>query len=328
MAGSTLDEVVAGFHGNAGVRAKRSLQVLEQVLGPTDWVHGPGDDAAVVPVGAERVVVAGEAIYPPFVAADPFGAGVAAVVANVSDVAAMGARPLALVDTIVGPERTAETVLAGMRHAAATYGIAVVGGHLTVVDDRSGDTTRALSAFILGRAGERVLSVTEAGPGQALLAAYCLDGEVRADFPFMTSLDARGERLAGDVELLARLADEGVCVAAKDISMGGLLGSVAMLLEPTGTGVTLDLARVPRPDGVPLARWVTVFPTYGFVLCVPRDQVPACLDAFAERGLGCDEVGVLDGSGALRVRLGDRVEVLADLPREGLTRAGATSQGR
>ncbi len=104
MAQPTLDAIVAGFRANPGIQAKRALRLVERVFGPSDWLHGPGDDAAVVPVGAERIVAAGEAIYPPFVDADPFGAGVAAVVTNVSDVAAMGARPLALVDTMVGPE--------------------------------------------------------------------------------------------------------------------------------------------------------------------------------------------------------------------------------
>lgn len=317
----TLDAVVTGYASNEGIRAKRSLRVLEKVLGPTDWLHGPGDDAAVVPVGAERVVAAGEAIYPPFVAADPHGAGVAAVVTNVSDVAAMGARPLAIVDTVVGTQAMAEGVLAGMRRAADTYGIPVVGGHLTVAEGSS-----ALSAFIVGQAGTRVLSVNEVRPGQALLVAYCTDGEVRADFPFLASLDARGTRLAGDVALLPALAEDGVCAAAKDISMGGLLGSLAMLLEPTGAGASLDLARVPRPDGVPLERWVTVFPTYGFVLCVPPHRVADCLRAFDERGLACAEAGVVDATGTLRVGLDGQEEVLADVARDGLTRAGARAR--
>lgn len=318
-----LESIVAGFQSNPGVRAKRSLQLVERVLGPSDWLHGPGDDAAVVEVGAERIVVAGEAIFPPFVQSDPFGAGVAAVVTNVSDVAAMGARPLALVDTVVGPESVAEEILAGMHHAASVYGLPVVGGHLTVTDD-----VAALSAFIVGRAGPRVLAATETRPGQTLLVAYCLEGEVRTDFPFLMSLDARGAELAGDVELLATLADEGTCVAAKDISMGGLLGSLAMLLEPTGAGVSVDVAGVPRPDAVSLERWLTVFPTYGFVLCVPTDRVQTCVDAFAGRGLACSAVGVLDGSGRLRVRFEGREAVLTDIQRDGLTRAAAKGQAR
>jgi uncharacterized protein len=320
---ATLDTIAAGFATNPGVHAKRSLQMLERIFGPSDWLHGPGDDAALVPVGAERVVAAGEAISPPFVQADPFGAGIAAVVTNVSDVAAMGARPLALIDTIVGPEPTAEAVLAGMHRAASIYRIPVVGGHLTVTDGPA-----AVSAFIVGRAGDRVLAATEARPGQALLVAYCMDGEVRADFPFMASLDARGTRLADDVELLADLADRGVCAAAKDISMGGLLGSAAMLLEPTGAGASVDLGRVPRPPGVTLERWITVFPTYGFLLCVPRDQVQRCLAAFAARDLAGAQVGVLDDSGLLRARLHEHNTVLADLRRDGFTRPGATAPGR
>lgn len=323
MTQPTLETIVAEFRANPGIQAKRALRMIERIFGPSDWLHGPGDDAAVVAVGAERIVAAGEAIYPPFVDADPFGAGVAAVVTNVSDVAAMGARPLALVDTMVGPEQVAETVLEGMRHAAATYAIPVVGGHLTVTSE-----VTALSAFIVGKVGERVLSVTEARPGQALLVAYCLEGELRADFPFLTSLDTRGSALAGDVELLANLADAGACVAAKDISMGGLLGSLAMLLEPTGTGVCVNLDRVPRPAGVPLERWVTVFPTWGFLLCVPPDRVSACLEAVTARGLVCDQVGSLDDSGQLRARIGGHECVLADLPREGLTRAGPMARDR
>jgi hypothetical protein len=323
MAQPTLDVIVAEFRANPGVQAKRALRMIERIFGPSDWLHGPGDDAAVIPVGVERIVAAGEAIYPPFVDSDPFGAGVAAVVTNVSDVAAMGARPLALVDTVVGPEHVAETVLTGMRHAAATYAIPVVGGHLTITSD-----VTALSAFIVGKVGDRVLSVNEARPGQALLVAYCLDGELHPDFPFLTSLDIRGSQLAGDVELLATLADAGVCAAAKDISMGGLLGSLAMLLEPTGTGVCVDLDRVPRPAGVPLEHWVTVFPTWGFLLCVPPDRVAECLNAVTARGLGCDQVGTLDDSGQLRARIGDHESVLADLAREGLTRAGSMARDR
>ena len=101
MMDSTLDEVVAAFRNSAALRGKASIGLVSEVFGATDWISGPGDDTAVVSAGAESILVAGEAIWPPFVEADPFGAGVAAVVANVNDVAAMGGRALALVDQVV-----------------------------------------------------------------------------------------------------------------------------------------------------------------------------------------------------------------------------------
>ena len=44
----------------------------------------------------DQVIACGEALLPAFVAADPYGAGVAAVLANVNDLAAMGATPVAI----------------------------------------------------------------------------------------------------------------------------------------------------------------------------------------------------------------------------------------
>ena len=63
----------------------------------------------------------------------------------------------------------------------------------------------ALSAFGLGRA-DRPLSARYAAPGQTLVVACCLEGQMRADYPFFPSFDERGERLAGDVRLLAEAA--------------------------------------------------------------------------------------------------------------------------
>jgi selenophosphate synthetase-related protein len=261
-------------------------------------------------------VVGGEAMLPSFVEADPFASGVSAVLTNVNDLSAMGAWPLAIVDTVVGPEPLARRVLDGLRHGAELYRVPVVGGHLTIRDGPA-----AVSAFGLGRAGA-VLSVRAAAPGQVLLAACCLDGEMRPDFPFFSSLAARGARLADDVRLLPRLAEAGACVAAKDVSMAGLLGSLAMLLEHGRLGASVDLGAVPCPAGVPLPRWVVAFPAFSFLLCAPPSRVEDCRRPFLERGLACEPVAVLDGSGALRARLGDAEALVLDLNRERVTGLG------
>jgi uncharacterized protein len=306
-----LARIVEGFRNHRGLRAKSALRVVREVLGPTDWIGGPGDDAAALPLGEGHLLLAAEAIWPPFVAADPFGAGAAAVVANVNDVAAMGGRPEALVDTIVGPAEPARRALEGMRFAADIYGVPVVGGHLSVVEGAP-----ALSAFVAGRA-RRLLAARSVAPGQALLVACCLDGRLRSDFLFFSSLRERGERLSADLEILPRLAETEAAAAAKDVSMAGFLGSLAMLLEPTAAGAIVDLERLPRPDDVDLEDWVGSFPTYGFLITATSDRAGECRDAFSERGLACEIVGEVDRSGVLRARLAGGVAELDDLRREG-----------
>ena len=305
-----------------GVTAKAEIGLVTDVFGSTDWLAGPGDDGAVVPEAGMSLVVGGEAILPRFVAADPHGAGIAAVTTNLNDLAAMGAWPLALVDTVTGPRPVIQQVLEGMRWAAGLYQVPVVGGHLTITEGPPG-----LSAFGLGRA-DRPLAARFAEPGQSLVVACCVEGKMRADFPFFPSFDERGERLGGDVRLLAEGAARGWVAAAKDVSMAGLVGSLAMLLECNRLGVTLDLDALPVPAGVSLEQWLCCFPCFAFVLCVPPGREAQCLDAFAERGLAAAVTGILDDSGHLRLRLGNQVATAFDLATESVTNLARSPAGR
>ena len=99
-----------------GLRAKRDLDLLGRLPGARAL---DGDDAAAIPHGDGFLLVCAEAIAPALVAGDPFAAGAAAVATNVSDIRAMGGRPLALVDTLVSPDRA---------HAGARARRARVGG--------------------------------------------------------------------------------------------------------------------------------------------------------------------------------------------------------
>jgi len=309
-----LDALVRAVREAPGLRAKAALRLVTEVLGGSDWLGGPGDDAAVLEVGGARVVAGGEALWPPFVEADPRGAGIAAVVANVNDLCAMGARPLAILDTVVAPEPLARLALEGMRDAAALYRVPVVGGHLTIRDGPP-----AISAFGIGEVRAEVLSSRRVEPGQEVLLACSLEGSMRADFPYFSSLGERGERIAGDVRLLPALAEEGICAAARDVSMAGVLGSLAMLLEPTCCGATVDLDALPRPASVPLRTWVAAFPAYGFLLCAPPESAAACRERFAARDLACEVIATVDGSGELRVRRSGGERLLLDLRREPVT---------
>jgi selenophosphate synthetase-related protein len=308
---------VRAVRDHPGLRNKAAIGVVAEVFGASDWRAGPGDDGAVVGGvsldGGGSLVVGGEAVAPAFVAADPFGAGVAAVVANVNDLAAMGAEPLAVVDTVVAGEVDARSVLEGMREAAAWYDVPVVGGHLT-----RHDGPPAVSAFAVGRA-ERVLSVRNARAGQRLVVASVTEGRMRDDFPFFPCFAERAGRLAGDVRLLAAVAAAGSCVAAKDVSMAGLVGSLAMLCEPGRLGVTVDIAALPVPPGVGLAEWLVAFPCYSFLLCLPPGREEECVGAFVDRDIEAAVVGTLDGSGRIALSAAGRTATVVDLRAESVT---------
>lgn len=308
-----LPSLVETIRNSPGVTGKSAIRAVSDILGASDWFEGPGDDGAVVAPGEGHVIVCGEAIIAALIAADPRSAGISAVLANVNDLAAMGARPLAIIDTVVGSEELNRAMLEGLHWAARLYDVPIVGGHLTQTD-----APPALSAFGMGRA-TNVLSATHAAAGQSLILGCCLDGVMRPDFPFFTALDNRGDKMAGDVRLLAEIAERGLAVAAKDVSMAGLVGSLAMLLEANKLGVTVDLDDVPVPAGVDLAAWLGCFPSFSFLLTTPQDREHECLSMFHARGLTAVRLGILDDSGAINLRQGDRTHTAFDLVEESVT---------
>ena len=309
---SSLDELVATVRRHAGLRAKQAIGAVSRIVGATDPVAGPGDDGAVVQVGGGgSVVVCGEAMHPAFVASDPRAAGMAAVLANVNDLAAMGAEPSGIVNTVVAPASVAAEALGGMSEAAGLYDVPIVGGHITEHDGEP-----ALSAFAVGHA-DRVLSVRRARGGQDLVFTCCLDGRMRPDFPFFTTLRHQGPRLARDVRLLAEAARRDLAQAAKDVSMAGAIGSLAMLLEPGTLGAEVDLDALPVPAGVSLDSWLVCFPTYAFWLTT--DRPGQCLDLFRSAGLAAALAGTVDGSGVLTLRQHDASREAFDLRSEPIT---------
>ena len=306
-----LAHLAAAIRAAPGLQAKRELRLLDRLPFALD-----GDDAALVAHGDGQLVLCGEAIAPALLAADPFAAGAAAVATNVADVRAMGGRPLALVDTLISPDRAhAERVLDGLAWAAERLAVPVVGGHLTL------GAPAALSAFCTGTL-TTPLRAAAAQPGDVLLGAFCLEGSDRGhDPPIWSSLRERDPaQLREDGEALVEVAERGLCRAARDVSMPGMAGSLLQLLELAGCGATLDVDRVPRPESVALERWLQTFPSFGFVLAAAPEHVEEACAAFARRDLACAPCGTFDDSRVLRLAGGGESAEVWDLAAEPLTR--------
>ncbi|APW40191.1 hypothetical protein RD110_25795 [Rhodoferax koreense] len=254
-----------------------------------------GDDCAAIPFndadGEGYLLFAIEGLVEDFIARMPWFAGYCSVMVNVSDIYAMGGRPLAVVDALwsKGMDPAAQ-VLEGMATASQRYGVPIVGGH---------SNNRAmhgqLAVAILGRA-RRLLTSFNARPGDRLVMAVDLRGAYQEPYPYWNaSTSAPASRLRADLELLPELAETGLCDAAKDISMAGVVGTALMLLECSKVGARIDIGAVPRPAEVQteaeLLRWLCAFPSYGFVLSVRPEHTAQVLARFTSRGLACAVIG-------------------------------------
>lgn len=325
-----LDDLAEGLRSSKGVVAKHDLsRVLGALAGAAPAPPGSvllGDDCAAIPdQGPDAdgwLLLAIEGFINDFVEREPWFAGWCGVMVNLSDITAMGGRAVAVVDALWSRnDAGGRSVLEGMAAASRTYGVPVVGGHGNL---RSGNEQLAVS--ILGRA-KRLLTSFDAQPGDLLVAAIDLRGRYRDSFPHWDAATMSDPaRLRGDLELLPQLAEDGLCVAAKDISQAGVLGTALMLLECSGLGAVLDPQSVPRPEGLTqalLPRWLLqTFPSYGYLLAVNPANLEAVRARFAARGIACAAFGRCDASRVVRLREERREQAVWDFATTPLTGCG------
>jgi thiamine-monophosphate kinase len=231
-------------------------------LGP-GVVVGVGDDAAVLsPTPGHRLVVTTDVLVEgvDFTAAlsEPEDWGWKAVVANLSDLAAMGAEARWLVLALTVPDptpvETLERVYAGVGEACRAFGVALVGG------DLSGGPALSMAVTALGEA-ERPVLRSGARSGDRLVVTGPL-GAAAAGLGLLQRGDPAAVELLGRFPGLAAAhcrptpaLDMGLALsragasAMIDVS-DGLAGDALHLAEASGVGVEVHDATVPLAPGV------------------------------------------------------------------------------
>lgn len=269
-------------------------------------VLGIGDDAAVLaPPRRERLVLSVDAVVEGVHFRRgwaPEDVGWKALAVNLSDLAAMGARPLWALVALATPPGRGVAWLArvgrGLAGCARRHGLAVVGGNVTRARDLSLTVTAAgAAARFMTRAGAR--------PGDVVLVSGTLGdaalGLARGAAP---PLRARQRRPAPRLALGRALA--GLATACVDVS-DGFLQDLGHLCRASGVGARVRLAALPlspayraasRRARDPWAAALSGGEDYELVVAVPARRLRAAIAAARRVGTRLTAVGsVVAGRG-------------------------------
>lgn len=325
----TMDDLITALRNSPRLTDKSELRNLWDVIPEMCEVDGAnlvlGDDAAAIKTREGYLLAAAEGVYPELLRSNPYLAGRTSVLTNVSDIYAMGGRPLAILDVLFSPNlEEVSDVLRGIQDNAYRYNVPLIGGHLT---RKAGFSS--LSVFIMGKA-TRLLSSFNAKVGDDLIFVCSLSGKFHAGFNFWdSSSQLNGEKALQQLELFPKLAEQAKLDAAKDVSMAGLIGSILMLLECSEKGAEIQLEKIPKPDGIPLAEWLVTFPSYGFILSVRPKFSHEVKNMFNSYGLTCEVIGrVLAGSNLYFSINGGEKRLFWDMGTQSLTGIGKGRLGK
>lgn len=250
-----------------------------------------GDDTAVIPQkDGSHLLFAAEGIVPYFLNKDPWFAGYSAVMVNVSDICAMGGLPVAVTDTLFAKDaKDGAQVWQGMLAASKAYGVPIVGGHTCYHI-----AEKALSVSVLGKATQNILSSFNASPGEAILLAINQNGAYYKEYAFWNaSTTTSAEKLQEQTKLPYTIANNKWSSTAKDISMGGIIGTLCMLLNTSKVGAKIKLQNINKPTKVAWEKWLSSFPSYGYVLTCSIKNIANIQSIFMDNGINCDHIGYI-----------------------------------
>jgi hypothetical protein len=317
-----LSALIAKIKNYPGLTRKQPIQeifqklVMDQSCGPQ--LPNYGDDAAVIPWGDEYLLLAADGIMPQLLISEPYAAGKAAVMVSVNDIYSMGGRPLAMVNVLAYGDAAGRTaVIEGIRKGCEKCRVPMVGGHL---HPDAPAAAPALSVAILGRAN-KVLRSHLAQTGDDLVLAVDLEGQkgCRSVVSWDANSGKSSEAILHRLEILPVIAENGWAYAAKDISNAGILGTTAIMMENSGKGAVIDLASIPRPDGMDFLDWLLAFQSFSFILSVPKAHTGAVCSLCEERNIQAAVIGKVSSLSQVILKDGPQEEIFFDFTKEQIT---------
>ncbi len=296
-------------------------------------VQGPGENAGIIDIGDGLVVVfkIESHNHPSFI--EPFQGAATGVGGILRDIFTMGARPIAILDSLrFGPLTNPRnrTIMEGVVHGISSYGnsigVPTVGGE--VYFDECYSLNPLVNVFCLGLAEkDKIFYAKTDAVGNAVLYVGAktgrdgIHGASMASQEFGEDTEAKRPNVqVGDpfkekllLEACLDVMERRIIVGIQDMGAAGLTCSTTEMPAKSGQGVDIDLDKVPqREKGMtPYEIMLSESQERMLIACRP-DQVPAVQAAFAKWDLDAPVIGTVTGDGKLKCRFKGRMVV--DIP--------------
>jgi phosphoribosylformylglycinamidine synthase II len=313
---------------------------------PTDGprvLQGPGENAGAVDIGDGLAAVfkIESHNHPSFI--EPYQGAATGVGGIIRDIFTMGARPIALMNSLrfgemEGPEgartrRTVEGVVAGIAGYGNSIGIPTVGGEIAFDDRYAGNPL--VNVFCLGIArADALIKGSASGVGNpvyyvgsktgrdgihgATMASAEFDEKSAEKRPAVQVGDPFMEKLL--LEACLELMKTDALIGVQDMGAAGLTCSTCEMGSRGGAGIDIDVMHVPqRETGMTPYEIMLSESQERMLLVVKRGREAEVERIFEKWDLHAAHIGDVTGDGLMRVK--DHGKVVAEIPNRALVDA-------
>ncbi len=300
-------------------------------------IQGPGENAGVIDIGDGLAVVFKIESHNHPSLIEPFQGAATGVGGILRDIFTMGARPIALLDSLrFGPLESAqnraitEGVVAGISSYGNSIGVPTVGGEVYFHERYSKNPL--VNVFCLGVAHKNKIFLAKAeGEGNPVLYVGSktgrdgIHGATMASAEFGKETEQKRPNVqVGDpfkekllLEACLEVMDKNLIIGIQDMGAAGLTCSTSEMAAKAGTGISIDLDLVPqREEGMTPYEIMLSESQERMLIVAKKENVAEVQKIFAKWDLEAVKIGEVTKGSNLKVTY--RGQVVVNLPVEAI----------
>jgi hypothetical protein len=309
-----LKKIAESIRTNQNIIEKKEINPIIQYIDKNSFKSTRvytdiGEDAATLKNDNKYILVTTDRIKTSFIENFKRGAGYSSILVSVDDIYACGGTPLAatIIISVKDPE-SCEEILKGICDASNKFRVPIIRGHTNI----HGKCYELSSTMIGEIHKEDYISAGNAQVGDVIILAVDFDGRVSkaSRLYYDTTAFKDSEIVLKKRKAMNIIAKKHIVNASKDVSNGGIFGTVLQLIKYSKVGADININRIQIPpnlinEGFDLETYFKMYLTTSFILTAPNSNCREIIGIFQEFALNANVIGkIINDQNLLRINIG------------------------
>ena len=309
-----LKKIADSINTNQNIIEKKEINPIIQYIDKnsfksTDIYTDIGEDAATIKNNDKYILVTTDRIKTTYIENFARGAGYSSILVSVDDIYACGGTPLAasIIISLKDPE-SCEEILKGICEGSNKFKVPIIRGHTNVHGK-----CYELSSTMIGEINkEDYISAGNAQVEDNIILSVDFNGRIgkASKFYYDTTTFKDSETVLRKRKAMNIIAKRHIANASKDVSNGGIFGTILQLIKYSKVGADVNINRIEIPpnlinEGYDIETYIKMYLTTSFVLTAPNSNCKEIVDVFQEFELNANVIGkIINDQNLLRINNG------------------------
>lgn len=309
-----LDKIAGYIRTNLNIIEKTEISPFVQSINENSYkspriFSDIGQDSAAVTNNNDMLtLITTDRIKTSYIENFPLGAGFSSILVGVDDIYACGGKPLAVSiiisfkDQILG-----QKIIDGICKGSKLFQVPIVRGHTNLKEFNE------LSSTVIGEIKrDEYISATNAQDKDDIILVVDFSGKVgkASKLHWDTVTFKSSEDVLNKRKSMNEIAKLKIVNSAKDISEGGLFGTLSQLIKYSEVGAEIDINKIAVPPkledlGYDLGHYVQMFLTTSYILTAPEKNTNEIIKIFDHYKMTANVIGRINNTQSLQLSDGN-----------------------